>query len=69
MNRWLLRVCFEDLNIYGLTKSFFIGENCKQNLKLLSKVMGAIFRMDYEELKNSDEVFKSFHNLFLAKQP
>mmetsp|Transcript_37051 Transcript_37051/g.35774 ORF Transcript_37051/g.35774 Transcript_37051/m.35774 type:complete len:103 (-) Transcript_37051:465-773(-) len=64
INDWLLRVCFEELNKYGLTKSFFIGTNCKQNLKLLSKVMEAIFKLDYEELRGMDDIFKPFQVLF-----
>ena len=37
-DKWLLDVCFENLHLYGLTKIFFLGENCKQNLRLLKKV-------------------------------
>jgi hypothetical protein len=36
---WLLKVCFEELNMYGFTKTFIIPENCRQNFKLLSTVM------------------------------
>ena len=30
--------------------------------------MYAIFKMDMEDLKNADEIFKPFQNLFQAKQ-
>ncbi len=61
VQKWLLRVCFEELNQYGLTKNFLLGDNCKANLKLLSKVMLAIFKMDYGDLSNADDVFRSFY--------
>mmetsp|Transcript_7122 Transcript_7122/g.5386 ORF Transcript_7122/g.5386 Transcript_7122/m.5386 type:complete len:102 (+) Transcript_7122:17-322(+) len=61
---WLVKVCFLELNQYGLTKTFFVGENCHQNMKLLAKVMEAIFRMDDFELRGRDEIFSPFLKLF-----
>jgi hypothetical protein len=38
ISKWLLLVCFFELHLHGLTTNFFLGTNCKENLKLLSKV-------------------------------
>jgi len=39
LSRWLLPVCFKDLHLYGLTKDFYLGENCHDNLRLLNIIM------------------------------
>ncbi|CDW79851.1 rab5 gdp gtp exchange factor [Stylonychia lemnae] len=46
INKWIVPVCFFKLSQNGLTKDFYLGENCKQNLKLLGKLMQRIFKFE-----------------------
>lgn len=38
ISKWLMGVCFLDLSKHGLTKDFYLGENCKDNFRLIGKV-------------------------------
>jgi hypothetical protein len=55
INKWLVPVCFFNLGQNGLTKDFYLGDNCKENLKLLGKIMQKIFK--FEELVCNEEMF------------
>ena len=32
LEQWLLKACFQNLHIEGLTKEFYLGAYCKKNL-------------------------------------
>ena len=36
---WIEKVCFSEINLHGLSKDYFLGENCKDNIILMSKVI------------------------------
>jgi hypothetical protein len=38
MTKWLIPACFKDTGLNGFTKDFYLGSNCKENLKLISFV-------------------------------
>ena len=47
LNKWLLKACFKDLHLEGLTKEFYLGAYCKKNLHLVSLIV--------ERMMNSQE--------------
>lgn len=49
-----------------MTKDFYLGENCKENLKLLGKIMQKIFK--FEDLVCNEEMFESFTKLVKKKK-
>ena len=38
ITKWLANVCFIDIGLNGLSKDFYLEQNCKENLKLLGEV-------------------------------
>ena len=47
LNEWLLKACFQNLHIEGLTKEFYLGPYCKKNLQLTKDILYAI--MTFQE--------------------
>ncbi len=47
LDEWLLKACFTNLHIEGLTKEFYLGAYCKKNLQLTSKILYSI--MTFQE--------------------
>ena len=42
LDEWLLKACFTNLHIEGLTKEFYLGAYCKKNLQLTSRILYSI---------------------------
>ena len=42
LGEWLLKACFENLHLEGLTKEFYLGAYCKKNLSLTRDILFAI---------------------------
>ena len=42
LDEWLLKACFENLHLEGLTKEFYLGAYCKKNLILTRQILFAI---------------------------
>ena len=66
VEKWLSRVAFQDMVVYGLKKTYYIQGNAYQNLKLMGHIMNKIFRMD--ETPYQDEVMHQFNKLYLMKK-
>ena len=47
LEEWLLKACFENLHIEGLTKEFYLGAYCKKNLALTMNILYSI--MTFQE--------------------
>lgn len=47
LSEWLLKACFQNLHIEGLTKEFYLGAYCKKNLQLTKDILYCI--MTYRE--------------------
>ena len=47
LQEWLLKACFENLHIEGLTKEFYLGAYCKKNLQLTMNILYSI--MTFQE--------------------
>ncbi len=47
LDDWLLKSCFQNLHIEGLTKEFYLGAYCKKNLQLTKDILYSI--MTYRE--------------------
>ena len=65
LQEWLLKACFENLHIEGLTKEFYLGAYCKKNLQLTMNILYSI--MTYEEWEvptPANERIFSKENLF-----
>lgn len=39
VTKWLVNVCFIEIGQNGLSKDFFLEQNCKDNLKMLGEVI------------------------------
>jgi len=39
LTQWLLKACFQELHLEGLTKEFYLGAYCKKNLSLVSYIV------------------------------
>lgn len=66
IEKWLSKVAFQDMVVYGLKKTYYIQGNAYQNLKLMGHIMNKIFRMD--ETPYQDEVMHQFNKLYLMKK-
>lgn len=42
LDEWLLKACFTNLHIEGLTKEFYLGPYCKKNLQLTKDILYSI---------------------------
>lgn len=42
LDEWLLKACFTNLHIEGLTKEFYLGAYCKKNLQLTKDILYSI---------------------------
>ena len=42
LDEWLLKACFKNLHIEGLTKEFYLGPYCKKNLQLTKDILLSI---------------------------
>ena len=42
LDEWLLKACFANLHIEGLTKEFYLGAYCKKNLQLTQRILYSI---------------------------
>ena len=42
LDEWLLKACFQNLHIEGLTKEFYLGAYCKKNLQLTKDILYSI---------------------------
>ena len=65
LDEWLLKACFTNLHIEGLTKEFYLGAYCKKNLQLTMNILYSI--MTYEEWEvptPANERIFSKENLF-----
>ena len=61
----MLKACFENLHIEGLTKEFYLGAYCKKNLSLTMHILQSI--MTYKEWEvptPESEQMMSKENLF-----
>lgn len=38
IQKWIAIVCSADIGLHGLSKDFYLDQNCKDNLKLLGEV-------------------------------
>ncbi len=38
IQKWIANVCSVDIGLHGLSKDFYLEQNCKDNLKLLGEV-------------------------------
>jgi len=47
LRNWLLKACFQDLHLEGLTKEFYLSVYCKKNLQLVSLIVENI--MTFQE--------------------
>ena len=42
LKNWLLKACFQNLHIEGLTKEFYLANYCRKNLQLTMDILYAI---------------------------
>ena len=65
LKEWLLKACFENLHIEGLTKEFYLGAYCKKNLSLTMDILYSIMTYQEWEVPTPDsEGMISKENLF-----
>ena len=65
LHEWLLKACFENLHIEGLTKEFYLGIYCKKNLQLTMSILYKIMTFeDWEVPTPENERMLSKDNLF-----
>ena len=59
LDEWLLKACFTNLHIEGLTKEFYLGPYCKKNLQLTKDILLSIMTFkDWEVPTPPKECFK-----------
>ena len=59
LDEWLLKACFTNLHIEGLTKEFYLGPYCKKNLQLTKDILLSIMTFkDWEVPTPPQECFK-----------
>ena len=54
LKEWLLKACFVNLHIEGLTKEFYLGQYCRKNLLLTSDILHAIMTFQEWEVVTPD---------------
>ena len=65
LKEWLLKACFENLHIEGLTKEFYLGAYCKKNLQLTMNILYCIMTFtEWEVPTPANERVFSKENLF-----
>lgn len=52
LQNWLLKACFHDLNLEGLSKEFYLHPYCKRNLQLASLIVERILTFQDWEVPN-----------------
>ena len=50
LTQWLLKACFQELHLEGLTKEFYLGAYCKKNLNLVSHIVHKIMTFENWEV-------------------
>lgn len=46
ISKWISNVCSTDIGLHGLSKDFYLEQNCKDNLKLLGELLTKIFKFE-----------------------
>jgi len=65
LEEWLLKACFENLHIEGLTKEFYLGAYCKKNLSLTMSILYNIMTFsEWEVPTPANEKMSAQDNLF-----
>ena len=65
LNEWLLKACFQNLHIEGLTKEFYLGAYCKKNLQLTKDILYSIMTFqEWEVPTPTSEKISNVRDLF-----
>ncbi len=55
LKNWLLKACFQDLHIEGLTKEFYLANYCRKNLQLTMDILYSIMTFQDWEVPTPPE--------------
>jgi hypothetical protein len=57
MESWMLKAVFQDLNVVGLVKEFYLSHYCKKNLSLASLIVSKTMRFEPWEVATPPSEF------------